>query len=195
MKTMTASVVAGRPIPGGDIPKTSPLTATEKKHAVRLMRINHAGEIAAQGLYHGHTLCARSQETMHYMQKNAHEESDHLAWCRQRIHELGGNISIFAPFWYGGSLCIGMLAGFAGDRWSLGFVKETEDQVVAHLNSHLNQLSPNDKRTTAIIKQIAADEAEHAGSANRAGSHELPDLIKHAMRLSAKVMTKTAYYL
>ena len=194
LKTLTTTPQAKRPLPGEEV-TDGVLSTEEKRHSARLMRVNHAGEIAAQGLYHGQAISARNPKMTQQMQHNAHEESDHLAWCEQRINELDNRVSVLSPVWYFGALSIGILAGIAGDRWSLGFVKETEEQVVRHLQSHLDQLSPNDKKTAAIIQQIAADELEHAQTAQAAGSHELPLCIKQGMRLSAKVMTTTAYYL
>jgi len=171
------------------------LNAQEKKTAARLMRVNHAGEIAAQGLYHGQALLARNQTTRDYMLGSAHEEAEHLYWCQQRIKQLGGRTSLLAPLWYGGSFAIGALASSAGDQWSLAFIKETEDQVVAHLQSHLSRLSPKDRITRAIILQVIADEQEHAAAAQQQSQHQLPNWASALMRTTAKVMTISAYRL
>ena len=181
-----------RPNPAADIEETE-LTEAEKDLAGRLMRINHAGEVAAQGLYEGQSLTARLPEVRDKMERAAMEENDHLAWCESRINELGSHKSYLSPFWYGGSLAIGALAGLAGDKWSLGFVTETENQVVRHLDNHLAQLSEKDQKSRAILEQMKEDEGHHATTALHAGGAELPDPIKKLMTLTSKVMTKTAY--
>ena len=181
-----------RPNPAADIEEAE-LTEAEKDLAGRLMRINHAGEVAAQGLYEGQSLTARLPEVREKMERAAMEENDHLAWCESRINELGGHKSFLNPLWYGGSLAIGALAGLAGDKWSLGFVTETERQVVRHLESHLAQLNENDQKSRAILEQMKEDEGHHATAALHAGGAELPAPIKQLMTLTSKVMTKTAY--
>ena len=193
LKAVVGPAVAARETPGRES-SDEDLSADEKAYSARLMRINHAGEIAAQGLYHGQALTARARATAERMQRNAHEESDHLAWCEQRLAQLGGRTSALAPLWYAGSFVIGAAAGLAGDRWSFGFVKETEDQVVKHLNSHLAKTPVRDKATLAIIEQIKRDETEHAYAAELAGAVELPVPVKQLMRMTSKVMTTTAYY-
>ena len=157
------------------------------------MRINHAGEVAAQGLYEGQSLTARLPEVREKMERAAMEENDHLAWCESRINELGSHKSLLNPLWYGGSLAIGAIAGLAGDKWSLGFVTETERQVVHHLDSHLAQLNENDQKSRAILEQMKEDEGQHATTALHAGGAELPQPIKKLMSLTSKVMTKAAY--
>ena len=169
------------------------LTQAEKELAGRLMRINHAGEVAAQGLYEGQALTARLPEVRDKMERAAMEENDHLAWCESRINELGSHKSLLNPLWYGGSLAIGAIAGLAGDKWSLGFVTETERQVVRHLDSHLAQLSDKDQKSRAILEQMKEDEGHHATTALHAGGAELPTPIKKLMALTSKVMTKTAF--
>jgi ubiquinone biosynthesis monooxygenase Coq7 len=169
------------------------LTQTEKELAGRLMRINHAGEVAAQGLYEGQALTARLPDVRDKMERAAMEENDHLAWCESRINELGSHKSLLNPLWYGGSLAIGAIAGLAGDKWSLGFVTETERQVVRHLDSHLAQLSEKDQKSRAILEQMKEDEGHHATTALHAGGAELPTPIKQLMALTSKVMTKTAF--
>ena len=172
------------------------LSSDEKDFSVRLMRVNHAGEVAAQGLYHGQAITARNPTIAKEMKKAAHEEADHLAWCKQRIQELDGRTSILSPFWYLGALSIGVGAGVFGDRTSLGFIKETEDQVVKHLASHLQKVSPQDKKTISIIKRIQADEAQHAHNADTwSNNKQLPWFVKRAMQCGAKVMTTVSHYL
>ena len=194
LRAVAGTATAERELPGREFAR-EPLSGEEKKHSARLMRINHTGEIAAQGLYHGQSLTARSRAVAERMRRNAHEESDHLAWCEQRLGQLGGRTSLLAPLWYAGSFSIGVIAGLAGDRWSLGFVKETEDQVVRHLESHLARAPVRDRATLAVIEQIRRDEAEHARDAEAAGGAPLPQPVRELMRMTAKVMTETAYYL
>lgn len=169
------------------------LDAQQSRHVAGLMRVNHAGEVAAQGLYEGQALTARLPEVRDKMQRAADEENDHLAWCEQRISELGQHKSRLNPLWYFGSLAIGAIAGIAGDRWSLGFVAETERQVVKHLDEHLAQLPPQDQRSRAILEQMRSDELQHATTALEAGGAELPLPIKKLMTLTSRIMTKTAY--
>jgi len=169
------------------------LDEQQRKHVAGLMRVNHAGEVAAQGLYEGQALTARLPDVRDKMQRAADEENDHLAWCEQRVEELGQHKSRLNPVWYFGSLAIGALAGVAGDRWSLGFVAETERQVVRHLDEHLQQLPAQDQRSRAILEQMRSDELHHATTALEAGGAELPAAIRKLMALTSKVMTKTAY--
>ena len=166
-----------------------------RRHAAGLMRVNHAGEVAAQGLYHGQALTARRPDIRAAMEQAAREEGDHLAWCRDRLDELGDRPSLLAPVWYAGSVAIGALAGAAGDRWSLGFMAETERQVEGHLEEHLSRLPDGDERSRAILQQMKVDEAQHAQSAMEAGGTELPAPVRLLMKLTAKVMTTTAYRL
>ena len=170
------------------------LNSDQKRHAAGLMRINHAGEVAAQALYQGHAAVARDESIEAQMQHAADEEFDHLAWCEQRIHELGEDVSKLSPFWYAGAFAIGAASGVLGDRWSLGFIAETERQVCAHLDSHLDSLPPEDAKSRAIVEQMRDEEEEHGHNAIEAGAAELPGPVKHLMRLTAKVMTKTAYW-
>ena len=170
------------------------LNSDQKRHAAGLMRINHAGEVAAQALYQGHAAVARDESIEAQMQHAADEEFDHLAWCEQRIHELGEDVSKLSPFWYAGAFAIGAASGVLGDRWSLGFIAETERQVCAHLDSHLDSLPPEDAKSRAIVEQMRDEEEEHGDNAIEAGAAELPGPVKHLMRLTAKVMTKTAYW-
>jgi ubiquinone biosynthesis monooxygenase Coq7 len=192
--------IAGRPHtteranPAANIEATE-LSDAERKHAAGLMRVNHAGEIAAQGLYQGQALTAKLDSVRDQMERAALEEEDHLAWCESRLTELGSGPSALAPLWFGGAYAIGALAGAAGDRWSLGFVVETEQQVVEHLESHLENLPDSDRKSRAVVAQMRADEQEHAHLAKRAGAAELPAPLKALMRLTAKVMITTAFRL
>ncbi len=172
-----------------------PLSSTDKKLAGRLMRINHAGEVSAQGLYQGQALTAKLPEVRQQMERAAQEENDHLDWCAQRCHELDTHVSYLSPFWYAGSLTMGAIAGKIGDKWSLGFVSETEHQVVRHLESHLKQLSPKDRKSRAILEQMKEDELHHAVIAQEAGAADLPQAVKLAMKITSKVMTTGAYYI
>lgn len=192
--------VAGRPIlterlnPSEKIDEAD-LTESEQELAGRLMRINHAGEVAAQGLYRGQALTAKLPEVREKMEHAALEENDHLEWCERRARELGTHVSLLNPLWYMGSVSIGALAGLAGDKWSLGFVVETENQVVRHLEEHEAQLSLSDQKTQAILAQMKEDEAHHADIAKSAGGAELPVPIKGLMQLTSKIMTRTAYWI
>lgn len=180
--------------PAKDIDE-SELTAAEKKHAAGLMRVNHTGEVCAQALYQGQAITARSKSTMDKMQEAAHEELDHLAWCNQRLSELDSRSSYLDPLWYAGALSIGITAGLIGDKWSLGFLAETEQQVVDHLDSHLGKLPDGDHKSRTIVKKMSDDEAAHRDMANDAGARVLPGVIKKLMKMSAKVMTKVSYKL
>ncbi|MGB5260540.1 MAG: 2-polyprenyl-3-methyl-6-methoxy-1,4-benzoquinone monooxygenase [Gammaproteobacteria bacterium] len=183
---------SGRPDPARALPE-SKFTATGKARSLNLMRVNHAGEVCAQALYQGQALTARRIETRRQMEQAAQEENDHLVWCRQRIHELGGQTSLLNPLWYGGSLAIGAFSGLLGDKWSLGFLAETEHQVVRHLEGHLQRLPEGDDRSRAILEQMKIDEGEHRTSALDAGGTELPGPVKRMMNLASRVMTATAY--
>jgi ubiquinone biosynthesis monooxygenase Coq7 len=171
------------------------LTQAEKRHAAGLMRVNHAGEIAAQGLYRGQAALSRSSATREFMQRAAAEEGDHLAWCEQRLHELDSRPSLLNPLWYVGSFAMGAAAAVLGDSLSLGFVTETERQVEGHLASHLDRLPANDQRSRQIVEQMKADEAAHAQAARSAGASELPGPLPTLMRYAARVMTSSAYWL
>ncbi len=170
------------------------LTDAERRHSAGLMRVNHVGEVCAQALYQGQALTARLAGTREAMQQAAIEEHDHLRWCAQRLQQLNSHTSYLNPLWYVGAFSIGVIAGMVGDKWSLGFVAETEHQVVVHLEGHKVKLAKADQKSHAIIDQMAIDEAEHAAMAKQAGAAELPQAAKSLMRLSAKVMTTTAYF-
>jgi len=187
-------IITERPNPAGGLDE-APLSEGERELAGRLMRINHAGEVSAQGLYQGQALTAKLPDVRSKMERAALEENDHLEWCERRAKELGTHVSYLNPLWYGGSVAIGALAGLIGDKWSLGFVVETEHQVCRHLESHMAQLSPEDQKTQAILKQMHEDEARHADMAQAAGGAPFPEPVKKLMQLSSKVMTKTAYWI
>jgi len=191
LRTLFAHPRARRPNPArgqGD----DGLAEEDREHVIGLMRVDHAGEIAAQGLYHGQVLTARTPAIAASMQRAAEAEGDHLAWCRERLEALGGRPSRLDPAWYLGSLAIGAAAGLAGDRWSLGFVAETERQVESHLEGHLARLPAADRHSRAILEQMKVDEAEHAVHAQALGGRPLPALASRAMRAVARVMTSVS---
>jgi len=191
----TIAAPAGRPArknPAADITETD-LSDKQKTHSAGLMRVNHAGEIAAQALYQGHAIVARDPNIEQQMQHAANEEFDHLAWCEQRLTELNSKPSVLSPIWYSGAFAIGAASGILGDKWSLGFIAETEKQVCAHLDSHLERLPDNDGKSRAIVKKMRDEEEEHGENAIQAGAAELPAPLQRLMRLTAKVMTNTAY--
>lgn len=186
--------VAARETPGASAGEE--LTAgAERRHVAGLMRVNHAGEVCAQALYQGQGLTAKDPAVKAGMQQSAAEEIDHLVWCEQRLRELDSHTSVLNPLWYLGSFTIGAFAGLLGDKWSLGFVTETERQVVRHLQSHLEKLPPADAKSRRILEQMKIDEGRHATIAMEAGAAELPPPVKTLMRLCSKIMTTTAYYL
>ncbi|NKB38179.1 MAG: 2-polyprenyl-3-methyl-6-methoxy-1,4-benzoquinone monooxygenase [Gammaproteobacteria bacterium] len=174
---------------------SSGMNETEIRVSQGFMRINHAGEVSAQALYQGQALTARSSRVKALMQHAADEELDHLSWCKTRLDELHSYTSHLNPIWYLGSFSIGALAGLSGDKWSLGFIAETENQVESHLQKHLDKLPAADTRSRAILEQMQVDEAEHAQSALDSGAAELPAQIKKIMSLCSKVMTTTAYWI
>lgn len=193
-RTLLAPTVSDRPYPAEELPETVTDEA-DRRHVAALMRVNHTGEIAAQALYQGQALVAVSDATRQSLLDAGREETDHLVWCEQRARELGGRTSLLTPFWYTGSFAIGVLAGLASDRTSLGFVAETERQVVEHLNTHLEQLPAGDERSRAIIQEMSDDEARHGHNAITAGGVALPTITRILMKLTAKVMTRTAYWI
>jgi len=171
------------------------LNDRQRKHVARLMRIDHTGEVCAQALYQGQALTAKRMETRESMARSAQEENDHLDWCERRINELGDRKSLLNPLWYAGSFAIGAAAGLAGDKWSLGFVVETERQVENHLDDHLAEIPTNDRKSRVILEQMKADEIHHAQVACDAGGVELPTPVKLAMKLTSKLMTRSVYWL
>lgn len=170
------------------------LESTEQRESIRLMRVNHAGEVAAQGLYQGQALTARDTRVSDAMRQSATEETDHLAWCEQRLTELGGGTSLLNPLWYAGSFAIGALAGAFGDRASLGFISETERQVESHLSDHLQRLPVADLRSRAVLEQMQVDEQAHGEKAAALGGTALPAPLRWAMGLSSRLMTGSSYW-
>ncbi len=168
------------------------LSEQQRQHVARLMRINHTGEVCAQALYQGQALTARLENVRGQMERAALEENDHLDWCHSRLQELGDRRSLLNPLWYAGSFAIGAAAGLAGDKWSLGFVVETERQVESHLDQ---QLPVEDAKSRAILEQMKTDEIGHAETAKAAGGAELPWFVRQAMRTTSKIMTRTVYWL
>jgi ubiquinone biosynthesis monooxygenase Coq7 len=195
--TALRSVVGGahahRPTPGSDKQSTALLDTKDREHAAGLMRVNHVGEVCAQALYQSQKLVARNPEIRQMLDHSGQEEMDHLAWCETRLQELGSHTSYLNPIWYAGSFAIGLAAGLAGDKWSLGFVAETEKQVENHLESHLQKLPAEDERSRAIVDQMRIDEIEHGQAAISAGGAVLPEQIQKLMQAMSKVMTSTAY--
>jgi ubiquinone biosynthesis monooxygenase Coq7 len=192
LRTVSAGNVADRAYPGEGVPDTA-TDPRERRHGAALMRVNHAGEIAAQALYHGQALTARDPEVRATLLAAAREETDHLVWCERRVRELGSRTSVLGPLWYAGSFVIGAVAGLAGDRRSLGFVAETERQVTEHLGSHLERLPESDHRSRRIVHEMQNDEVRHGHEATAAGAAPLPAPIRALMRNVARVMTETAY--
>jgi 3-demethoxyubiquinol 3-hydroxylase len=193
LRTLSGSPRSQRASPAADIP-TASLDERERRHAAALMRVNHVGEVCAQALYQAQALTARSERLRAQMATAAREEQDHLAWTEQRLHELNDRPSLLNPLWYAGAFAIGLAAGRGGDRWSLGFVVETERQVEQHLARHLERLPTGDAASRAIVAKMQDDEARHARQAEQAGAHPLPWPVRGAMRAAAKLMTTTAHY-
>jgi len=197
LRALLAPAHASRPLPlpsGGTAENLPELSSDERRRAAALMRVNHAGEIAAQALYHGQAIAARSETTRRMLLDAAREETDHLAWCESRLKDLQSRPSLLNPLWYAGSFFIGALAAVAGDRASLGFVVETERQVEGHLDQHLGRLPEGDLRSRAIVQQMRVDEAAHGANARAAGGAELPGPVRALMRHTARIMTATAYW-
>jgi len=192
LDTVAATPVAARPSPGKPLPPPE-LDAGQRRHAAGLMRVNHTGEVCAQALYDGQAALARDPDTRVHLEAAAAEETDHLAWCAERLHELDDRPSLFNPLWYAGSFAIGALAALAGDHWSLGFVVETERQVEAHLGEHLERLPRTDTRSRAILETMQVDEARHADNALARGGTQLPFPIPALMRCASTVMKTVAY--
>lgn len=194
LRTVFAPARGVRPTPGASCVESN-LNEAERQHAIGLMRVNHCGEICAQALYQGQALTSRDPVVRDALRVAADEETEHLAWTESRIAELGGRKSLLNPLWYAGSLSLGVLAGAFGDQWSLGFLAETERQVEAHLDGHLQQLPAQDAKSRAIVDQMRLDEIRHADMAITHGASELPVVARLAMKLAAKVMTSAAYRL
>lgn len=194
LRTLAATPAASRPSPAAGVREEEPLTSDEAREAVALMRVNHVGEVCAQALYDAQALAARSPELKAMFEQAAREEADHLAWTEERIRELGGRTSLLNPLWYGGAFAIGLAAARIGDRASLGFMAETERQVEQHLQGHLERLPENDAASRTIVAQMKDDEVRHADAAAALGGADLPLPVRMAMRLAARVMTRTAHY-
>ncbi len=196
LRTLSPGVVkAGQTSPAQNVADNEQLSPSDKVHISKLMRINHTGEVCAQALYKGQALTARLPNVQQSMEQAATEELDHLAWCETRINELRGRTSYLNPAFYGMSFALGALAGLAGDKWSLGFVAATEDQVSLHLKDHLQQINDKDPKTKKILTRMLADEQRHAEHALNAGGVDFPTPVKRAMTVISKVMTKTTYRL
>ncbi|MBT9590741.1 MAG: 2-polyprenyl-3-methyl-6-methoxy-1,4-benzoquinone monooxygenase [Thiobacillus sp.] len=190
LRTVFASPHAGRLYPGAG--PEADMNEAERSEAAALMRVNHVGEVCAQALYAGQSLTAKNESVRAELEQAAREETDHLAWCEQRIVELGGRKSLLNPLWFGGAFAMGAAAGLLGDKWNLGFLAETERQVEAHLDGHLQQLPEADAKSRAVVGQMKVDEARHAQTAVDHGGAPLPQPVKWAMRFAADVMRKTA---
>lgn len=194
LRTLFAPAVSVRSVPGADLPEAR-MEPAQREHAAALMRVNHVGEICAQALYQGQALTARSSQAHGALERAGQEEAEHLAWTEHRIEELGGRTSLLNPVWYAGSFAIGAAAGLFGDRVSLGFLAETERQVVEHLDGHLRTLPPEDQKSRAIVGEMRLDEARHAASAVTHGAGDLPGPARLLMRLASSVMTRTSYWI
>ncbi len=192
LRTLAGVHTATRPSPAYGVPECD-LSDAERTHAAALMRVNHVGEVCAQALYQGQRLTARSEENRRALQKAANEEQDHLGWSADRIDELGGRPSLLNPLWYVGSLAIGAASGALGDRWNLAFLAETERQVEEHLSRHLEELSPADGRTRAVVNEMRIEEAKHRDTALSLGAAEMPRPASEIMRFFARIMTTVAY--
>ncbi len=193
LRTLAVTPVSARPLPGDNLAEAE-LSQAEKRHAAGLMRVNHCGEVCAQALYQGQALSCDDAVVTRALAQAAREETEHLAWTSQRVGELGGRLSLLNPLWYAGALALGYTAGRFGTRWNLGFLAETERQVEAHLERHLERLAPQDAKTRAIVMQMKQDESAHARTAYALGAVELSEPVKRVMRASARVMTQVSYW-
>lgn len=194
LRTVFAPARAARPNPSASVAGAQ-LSEAEKREAESLMRINHVGEVCAQALYQGQALTARNPEARAALEEAAREETDHLAWCEDRLNELGGRKSLLNPLWYAGSFALGAAAGVLGDKWNLGFLAETERQVEAHLDEHLQQLPEHDGKSRAIVEQMKEDEIRHAETAVQHGAADLPMPVRLAMRGMSKAMKRIAHHI
>lgn len=194
LRTLCAPAVSARPLPGRDLPQLL-FGDRQRRRSAALMRVNHTGEVCAQALYQGQALTARDSQVRGVMEAAAREEAEHLAWTAARIGELGGRPSLLNPLFYVGALLAGAIAGRLGDRWSLGFLQETERQVEGHLDRHLSALPEADHRSRAIVEQMKHDEARHASTAQAHGAAQLPVPARLAMRAASKLMTGSTYWL
>ncbi len=194
LRTLFASQHSVRPHPDAGVAEAE-LSETERRHVAGLMRVNHSGEVCAQALYQGQALTSRDPAVREALREAAHEETEHLAWTEQRLRELGSHTSFLNPLWYVSSLTLGVIAGKLGDRWNLGFLAETEKQVTAHLESHLDRLPEADEKSAAIIRQMAIDETSHAHTAEALGAAQFPPVVKQLMQQTSKLMTGLSYRL
>lgn len=191
LRTLSGVVTPSRATPGEG--QVGDLKPEEVRHVAGLMRVDHAGEVCAQALYAGQSLAARDSRVRDALDRAGAEERDHLAWCAERLHELNSRPSLLSPFWYAGSFALGVVSGATGDRWSMGFLVETERQVENHIDGHLESLPSGDARSRAILLQMREDEIDHASTGRALGAAELPQSVRAAMRVVSKVMTETAY--
>lgn len=192
LRTLSGTLQASRPSPSSDA--SVPAERADRRLAAGLMRVNHAGEVCAQALYSGQALVARDPQVRSALQSAAAEERDHLAWCRDRLAELDSRSSFLDPLWYAGSFALGVASGAAGDRWSLAFLAETEEQVERHLGGHLERLPADDPCSRAIVERMREDERRHGDAGRALGTTDLPYPVKLAMRVASKVMTRTAFW-
>jgi ubiquinone biosynthesis monooxygenase Coq7 len=192
LRALTGSISAARATPCAD--RSVPASEADRRLSAGLMRVNHTGEICAQALYSGQALVARDAAIRAALQTAAAEERDHLAWCRERLSDLDSRSSFLDPLWYAGSFAWGVVSGLAGDRWSLGFLAETEAQVERHLDGHLERLPADDRCSRAIVEQMRDDENRHGETGRALGAAELHPAVKRAMRAASKMMTRTAYW-
>lgn len=193
IKVLAAPANTARPLPEPAATDSAP-DGAEQQQSIRLMRVNHAGEVSAQALYQGQALTSRDPGVTAALRASAAEETDHLAWCELRLGELGGRTSLLNPLWYAGSFAIGAAAGALGDRTSLGFIAETEKQVESHLRDHLERLPPGDSRSRSILEQMKHDEIAHGAKAASLGAATLPLPLRLGMRLASRVMTLSSYW-
>lgn len=194
LRTVFASASSLRPHPDQDVAEAE-LSDAERRHALGLMRVNHCGEVCAQALYQGQALTARDPATRDSLKQAAWEETEHLAWTERRIADLGGRKSVLNPVWYVGSLAMGVAAGALGDRWNLAFLEETEIQVAAHLDEHLQTLPADDAKSRAVVTQMRDDEARHAETAHNLGAAPMPAPVKTLMHLTSQLLKKSSYHI
>jgi len=194
LRTLFATTPSACAVPGA-LPSDHALPDGERDLSVRLMRVNHSGEVSAQGLYQGQMLVAREESVRALLIRASAEETEHLAWTQRRLEELGGRPSVLDPLWYVGSFVLGAASGLLGDRWNLGFLAETERQVEGHLDRHLERLPAADRRSRAIIEQMKQDEAAHAVAARNQGAAEVPDLVCRAMHFASRFMVESSFWL
>jgi ubiquinone biosynthesis monooxygenase Coq7 len=194
LRTLFGPASSTRAVPGEALPEDD-LRPAERQHAAALMRVNHTGEVCAQALYQGQALTARHPAARAALERAADEEIEHLAWTGRRIEELGGRRSLLNPLFYAGSFAIGAASGLLGDRWNLGFLAETERQVVEHLDGHLRELPAEDRKSRAVVEEMRIDESRHATTAHEYGAAELPGPARALMRVASAIMTRTSYWL